>query len=330
MGHPFSSWTSEVVIQVQESQDAITKDVSASKSSSAIKLAYQFKNETRIENIAVRPNGNLLLTVVSEPVMYQLKPKSSRPEFLHQFPNVTSLTGIIETAPDIFIVVGGNWSTATFQATPGSFTIWSIDLNPRTPAVKMITTMPEAFALNGMTTLDGSPDIILMSDSALGAVWKLNVVTGEHGIALQSPLFTNSTGRGPLAINGLGTYRSAVYFLNSALKLYGRVPVTPDGSAAGEVQVLARAEKGVTAFDDFALDWEGNAWIATHSNMVTEISVEGRQRNFTSGADVPDMTQPTSIIFGRGSKEEENTLYIVTSGFKEIGGQVFRMRPCMI
>lgn len=262
--------------------------------------------------------------------MYQLNPKASHPEFLHQFPNGTSLSGIIETAPDIFIIVVGNWSTATFQATPESFTIWSIDLNPRTPAVKIITPMPGAFALNGVTTLDGSPDIVLISDSVLGAVWKLNVVTGEHGIALQNPLFTNTRGRGPLAINGLSMYRSAVYFLNSALKLYGRVPVTTDGNAAGEVEVLARAENDVSTFDDFAMDWEGNAWVATHSKMVTEISVEGRQRNFTSGADVPDMTQPTSIVFGRGSKEEENTLYIVTAGFKEIGGQVFRMRACII
>lgn len=79
LGHSTSSWSSEIVIQVHESQDAITEDISASKSSSAIQLAYQFKNQTKIENVAVRPNGNLLLIVVNEPVMYQLNPKASHP-----------------------------------------------------------------------------------------------------------------------------------------------------------------------------------------------------------------------------------------------------------
>jgi len=43
LGHPTSSWSSEIVIQVHESQDAIIEDVSASKSSSAIQLATNAK-----------------------------------------------------------------------------------------------------------------------------------------------------------------------------------------------------------------------------------------------------------------------------------------------
>ena len=68
------------------------------------------------------------------------------------------------------------------------------------------------------------------------------------------------------------------------------------------------------AWDDLALDWEGDARIATHANAVTEVTLDGKQRRFTSSDAKSRMQQPTSIVFGRGSQAAERTLFVVKGG----------------
>ena len=302
----------------------------AAAPSSAVQLIYQFKGRVALENLAVRSNGRLVLTVSNEPMVYAMNPiaRNAPPTPLPRIPGVTSLTGIVETAPDVFAVAAGNWSSETFQGTPGSFSIWSVDFNPPQPTVKIIASIPEADALNGLTALKGSPDIILAADSAAGAVRRLNVTSGEYSVAIQSPLFANS-GIVPIGINGLRTFDGHLYYLNSAQGAYGRVPLNADGSAAGEVEVLARINLPAI-YDDFDMDWEGTAWIATHGNMLNEVTVEGKQRNFTGNGQNLEMTEPTSAQFGRGSKQAENTIYVTTAGNDKVGGQVFAVNICLI
>ncbi len=291
---------------------------------SAVQMVYQFKGIAALENLAARSNGHLVLTVSNQPNLYELDPNAKgklSPILLYSFPGVSSLTGIAEYAPDMFAVVAGNWSSVTFQAVPGSFSIWSVDMKTAKPTVKMITAIPEAAALNGATILQGEPNIVLIADSALGAVWRLNVATGIYSMAMQYPSFTNATTAfpSPIAINGLCVFGEMLYFLNSAQRSYGRVPINADGSSAGEVEILARVEFG--AYDDFDMDWEGNAWIATHSDALSEVTLQGKQRNITAQPNFK-MLQPTGAIFGRGSKQEEKTLYITTGGGGKAGGQV--------
>ncbi|KAK3167726.1 hypothetical protein OEA41_010854 [Lepraria neglecta] len=302
----------------------------AAAPSSAVQLIYQFKGHVALENLAARSNGHLVLTVSNQPIVYDMNPnaRNAPPTPLPRIPGVTSLTGIVETAPDVFAVVAGNWSRETFQGTPGSFSIWSVDFNHPQPTVKIIASIPEAAALNGLTTLKGSPDIVLAADSALGAVGRLNVTSGEYSVAIQSPLFANSSII-PIGINGLRTFDGHLYYLNSAQGAYGRVPLNADGSAAGEVEVLARINLPAI-YDDFDMDWEGTAWIATHGNMLNEITVEGKQRNITGNGQNIEMTEPTSAQFGRGSKQAENTIYVTTGGNDTVGGQVLAVNICLI
>ena len=328
---PTSSSASQLVIQLS---DEPVNAVSAPPPSSAVRMVYQFKEQTALENLAPRSNGQLVLTVSSQPAIYNIDPSKQNqpPRLLQQFPNASSAAGIAEIAPDVFAVVVGNWSTATFQAIPGTFSVWSVDLTTSTPTAKIISPMPEAAGLNGATTLDGSPDILLIADSTLGAVWRLNLTTGDYSIAIQDPLFSNWSSPIPIGINGIRTFRGSLYFLNSAQGSYGRVPISSDGSATGEVEVITRVGVPQVVFDDFDMDWAGNAWIATHPNVVTQVSVEGIQRNFTgdNGGAAIEMSQPTSARFGRGSVEEEKVLYVVTGGSETVGGQIIALNTWML
>ncbi|MDI1488669.1 MAG: hypothetical protein OHK93_007945 [Ramalina farinacea] len=294
-----------------------------------IRVLHQF-DDLRLENLHARSNGELILSVINKPMLYILDPtkQNSKPVLLHEFPGVTACLGQAEIAPDVFAVVAGNW-TEPGSHTPGSFSVWSIDLTTRgKPKVKQIAALPEANALNGMTTLHGgSPDIVLIADSVLGALWKLNVTSGEYKMAFDSPLFVNSTGA-PIGINGIRSYSGSVYFFNSGQGTYGRVPVTYDGEWAGEVQILARIDTD-GSWDDFDMDWEGNAWVATHQAALMEVTVEGKMRN-TTGDGTFSMANPTSARFGRGSKEEEKTLYLSAAGDQTHAGQVIAVKTWLI
>jgi hypothetical protein len=83
----------------------------------------QFPNTTWVENLAVRSNGSLLVTLLSAPELFQVDPagKGQQPQLVHQFSNITSLTGIAEVEKDVFAVAGGNVSLATLASTKGSF-----------------------------------------------------------------------------------------------------------------------------------------------------------------------------------------------------------------
>ena len=301
------------------------------KPSCMINELFQFQDiddTLRLENLAVRPNGQLILDCVTQPIIYGFDPRQSRPKptELHRFTNVTSVLGIDEISHDVFAVVVGNFSDPGHHQ-PGSFSLWSLDLNPRKPKVTLITAIPEAIALNGLAVLKGKEPMVLIADSVDGVLWRVDPKTRKYTSIYDSPLLANITATG-MGVNGIRIFEKKLYFINSGQETYGRIRLHHDASAAGEVELLARQKIGI--WDDFDIDWEGNAWVATHRGQVTEITLEGRQRNMTLCEDF-EMLDPTSARFGRGSKKEENTLYIVTAGKKGTGGgQVLAADVCQM
>ena len=290
--------------------------------SSPVSLLYQFKEMTVLENLAARYNGHLLLTTTNHPHVYYFDPRSKHPSLLYTFPESTSTLGIVEATPDVFLVIVGNF-TAGFEGVPGSFGVWSMDLNenPKKPIVTQITTIPEADALNGMAMVEGFTDLVLISDSSFGAIWRVNVTSGTYDMVIRDVLFTNCTASFPLGINGISTYEGYLYFVNSAQRLYGRVLLDDTGSTTTELEIITHSLPAGEAWDDLALDWAGSSWIATHPDAVTQITLGGKQRNITADHGNPVMIQPTSLIFGRGSQAAERTLYVVTAGEFTPGGK---------
>lgn len=86
----------------------------------SIRTVYQFPNASHAENIAVRANGQLLVTAFDIPTIYQISPTGlATAQALHTFPHVLGLFGIAEVRKDIYAVVAGNLSLATFSPDPG-------------------------------------------------------------------------------------------------------------------------------------------------------------------------------------------------------------------
>ncbi|KAI4120609.1 MAG: hypothetical protein LQ338_006885, partial [Usnochroma carphineum] len=150
-----------------------------------VHIIHEFPKGTWVENLALRPSNQILTTLVTSPDLYQIDPLSLRPPILiHSFQGYTSLTGIVEVDPDVFYIVAGNFSLETFTPTPGSSSVFEVNLNTFNPTknqgarIRLIADFPDAVFLNGATLLSRPRGEILLGDSAGGTVWYLNVRTG--------------------------------------------------------------------------------------------------------------------------------------------------------
>ena len=303
------------------------------RSSPSIHLIYEF-SDFRLENLAQRSNGHLLLTASNQPYLYDIDPHASspKPKILPKLSDVGSIFGIAETAPDVFAVAAGNYTTSNHstrvpgEPTSGSFSVWTLNMTAAEPIVKLITAIPEAELLNGAAALNGFTGTVLIADSILGAIWKVDVATGDYSKAVQNSAFAPNASEpvgDSFGINGLRIFREKVYFTNSAQGTFARIPVNSDGSAAGDVEILARtAQPSLETYDDLDMDPEGNVWIASHSftaslfassNIINEVTPGGVQTNLTSTS----FLLPTSARFGF-----EGELYVVNYGNSSVSGQL--------
>ncbi|OJD29119.1 six-bladed beta-propeller-like protein [Diplodia corticola] len=191
-----------------------------------VRPIYQFPNNaTWIENVAVRPNGNLLVTLLSPAAeLHEIVPPASPStlntttnRLVHRFDGYQGLLGIAETAPDVFAVVAGNYSTGS-GSTP-AWALWEVDFSSAgdvgtdaeaTAAVTVSSLVPSvanASVLNGLTTLrqsssssssssssdtDTERQQLFVSDSAAGRILR-TTIAGSGGGNLSSSSYSSSS-----------------------------------------------------------------------------------------------------------------------------------------
>ncbi|KAH8816637.1 hypothetical protein F5884DRAFT_818622 [Xylogone sp. PMI_703] len=290
----------------------------------ALKTVYEFPLGTWVENIAVRNSGDLLVTLIDRPEIHLIDPfEPDNTTTIYSFPHATSVLGIAEFQPDQFAVVVGNFSLTALATVPGSYSIWKVDMrsfishgsrvfHPAT--VKKVVDIPEGNFLNGLTILEESKKLVLVSDSGLGAVWLVDLVTGKHHITLQDstmvPLPNATSVPGTLGINGVKIRDSHLYYTNSAQALFAKIPIHKDGTPAGNSTVLATDRFG----DDFAFDIAGNAYVTQDpQNTLYKVTPSGNVSTVLGAADSPVIEGDTAAQFGR-TRIDQHILYITTNG----------------
>ncbi|EPS36349.1 hypothetical protein H072_10133 [Dactylellina haptotyla CBS 200.50] len=289
---------------------------------------YQFPGTAWIESIAVRWNGDLLVTLVDRPELYLIDPQSRRPPILlYTFPHVTALLGIDEVGPDEFAVVAGNWSIPTFSTTPGSYSIWTATFkSPHSNAVRLrrAAPIPEANFLNGVATLDPAAGLILVGDAGAGLVYRVNVHTGAYTVVLQddASMGTYPVGSTHSGINGVKVHDGYAYYTNTARGLFSRVRInTRTGTATGPYQILTSPG----AMDDFAFapkkerpgHHSGEDWVVYSTghanNILLKITPDGQFSTVFGSPNSTVLEGDTACAFGR-TKRDSDVLYVVTDG----------------
>ncbi|KAH7145427.1 hypothetical protein B0J13DRAFT_607114 [Dactylonectria estremocensis] len=280
------------------------------------KLIYQFPNVTWLENIAVRSNGQLLVGFGTEAALYSVDPDSNNPNptLVYAFPNATAVFGISEVYPDVFALALGNFTWQKEAGVWHTWSVWTVDFTGDDgPEVSKVADIGEALWLNGMATVPGAPGNVLMSDSSLGALWKLDINTRKYEIAIERPEMAPLNFHPFIGINGLRILRDHAYFLTSNSASAYRIKLSSKGYALPGAK-LERIGQYSFGLDDFAIDSHGTLWACTNLNhTVAAFGTSGEFATVAGSSTEMTVAGDTSAAFGRGRKDKQ-VLYVVTSG----------------
>lgn len=278
----------------------------------SVHTVYQFPDHgSWIANIAGRRNSGLVVTRADVPEAWAIDAHSGTAEHIATIPDVSSLVGITAIDDDTFVVVAGNLSLETLEPQPGSFSVWKVKLGYNTVDVNLITAIPEAKFLHGVTVFrrhKGCTEV-LIADPAQSAVYRLNTNTAKYSIALQDNVHLAGA-------NNIQLHKGYLYYASTPNKFFGRVRVSwHDASARGDFQTIFN-NSGVVP-DGFALSRDGRAaYMATlQQNSVVRVDLNNDRHGIVTiygGENSTDIPGPTTVILQREGRR--NTLYVPTNG----------------
>jgi sugar lactone lactonase YvrE len=268
--------------------------------SSSIHEIYRFPNGTWLENIAVRPNGNLLVADMITAGLWEIAPSTPTSiRLVHHFDEAEDVDGITELSPDTYAVISSN-------------SVWKIDMSSHDdpPKTIRIAKIPAGF-LNGIATLDEGRAVAI-SDSQLGLVWCLNIQTGNYIVLHRHETMEANSDLGMLiGVNGLKILHDFMYYSNSPKRIFCRVRIdTRTGRALGPYEIVGHNKLA----DDFAIDPQGVGYLASLTdNEITRVFPNGSHEVVAGSKDSRDLMTATSAAFGR-TESDRHVLYVTTGG----------------
>lgn len=251
-----------------------------------------------------------------------------QPSILYNFTNPKAcVTGITELEPDVFYTQTVLGDAYGFQYEANSSAIWELDMRLYSQTgqalVKQVAAVPDIQIPNGMCKLSQQDGTILVADSGLGEVWRVNVRTGEYCSIFNDPSLKPIAADFPaFGANGVHVVNSTLYYSNTNQGLIGSVPIQSDGVPTGPVRILSHHTPDA---DDFAIDQCGNVWLTENSlNTLVRVSPSGQVSNVTTQTSANNFFGPVSAVFGR-SAEGGRTLYVSTDGLEfDMEGNILR------
>ncbi|KAI1129958.1 hypothetical protein F5Y10DRAFT_290389 [Nemania abortiva] len=282
------------------------------------KTIFQFNQTgTWLENIAVRPNGDLLVTMLSPTAsLYTLKsPYSSTRTFslLHTFDNVTGLLGITETSPDTFAILSITFSE-TMAPVPGSSAIWGVSFDHDKLRTRKIASIPDIIVPNGITSIPGS-STVFVTDSTGGTITRCDTQTRACEVILNNPETAPSPGSSePTGANGIHYRCGYLYWSNSNLVSIFRIRLSEDGYPDSYAKIETVGKVNAVFIDDFAESDDGRLWIAAgENNTVIALQNDGFSEVVAGSLMEPTVAGCTSAAFGR-TAHDLKMLYVTTNG----------------
>ncbi|KAK3313352.1 hypothetical protein B0H66DRAFT_349683 [Apodospora peruviana] len=248
--------------------------------------AAQVVRISSIENVAVRPNGQILATNMNSANLYAVDPVAKTSKTAISVSGASGLSGIAEYAPDVFAVIGGKG-------------IYKVDFTGSAPKSSLIKTITEANNLNGLATFDNST--LLVADAGKGSVYKFDVNTGAYSVAITDPTMAPSGGI-PFGIDGIKYRDGVVWYTNIFKNSFHKVAVDPaTAKPTGAVTTLWTNLMG----DDLCFGPNGKIYVATNSkNSLVEVDpAVGKPTS------VGSVTGSTSCAFGR-TATDSNVAYV--------------------
>lgn len=281
-----------------------------------IKVIHEFPIGTWIENMALRPSGSVLAIDLSAPNIYEVPiDENCETRLVHTFTNTSGVSGIVESSPDSYLVVTGNFSFAKFSAIAGTYAVHRLNFDERTdrPQVKFIGAIPTLIQPNGILSVPETP-YLLIADSIAGKVYRYNTETLDMAVYFDHPLLKPAGTSLQAGVNGIKFSRGYFYFSNTNQEIVARVRVSGrENTPIGDPEVVASQ----TLADDFIVnDYNGDIYVA--ENGINELGfVRGRGNGTTpvvlaGSVNGTELAGPTAALWARGG--EGKSLLVSSTG----------------
>ncbi len=291
------------------------------KPQSLISIAAQFPKHYFLENIAIRRDNSMLITVVQPKGLYYVPPpalgSSAEPVLLHSF--AEHVTGIAELEPDVFAVCTTNGYT-THECY-----LHRLDLRSWIPGdkvnIELWFTFPKAArALNGCCAL--SSKTLLLADSFAGQIWRVEIVPDGPPHAdvwlkhdSMAHVQTDLPPPPQPGVNGVrySARHQHLFYTTTGQKLFMRVRVDPlTFEPCGGAELIARGGM----YDDFCIDDErGVAYVTVHrENRIDRVPLAPAGEPAGEIASAPSILGPSSAAWSRAPSEAGRVLYVTTDG----------------
>lgn len=309
-----------------------------------VETVYEFSQNYFLENIAIRSNGGVLVTVHNRNELVYVDPHyppqptpAPAAAVIYRFD--AGVSGIVEVKHDQFYVsvgeIGKQGSYGVYRVDMSGFASDSHGNVTSNADVEKIGTVPDALFLNGSALLSREKGIILLADSIVGAVFSLDVKSGKVNTWLKDSQLEKVT-ENPMmpGVNGIKIHNGHLYLSNTDAKTFLRAELllssstdsssssdnntteseyTAAAAAPGKVEILQRKLNA----DDFAFDEEdGSVYLTTHvyESVVKLDAADGKRRSTVAGG-LGDIVcaGTTAAAFGR-TERDRTSLYVTTHG----------------
>jgi hypothetical protein len=287
-----------------------------------------FPKEYFLENLAIRSDNSVLVTVLNRRELWYVPPASGAvpvvPIHIHTFDE--NALAIVEVEPDVFYIASCN-----FYTTHEGY-LHRLDCRRWVPGqplkLEKFFQVPEAArGLNGACLV--APRVMLIACCFAGSIWRVDLPATEGGKATARLwLEHESMGYFPGAlkpeqpgVNGVQFAEKThhLYYTATAKKLFMRVSVDPvTYQPAGEPEIVVAGRMG----DDFCIDEDNEViYLTTHrQNTIDRVWMDpARNSGFTESVAGDPHTEhligPSAGAWGRGSGEEQRRVgYFLCDG----------------
>lgn len=304
-----------------------------------LRTIHQFTNPTYPNDLVILSNGDMVVSSVwpNASVFYiSVQTSPATASLIHTFDDLNAATSIIEMQEGVLALVGGNQTRLGFGIVD-TFSIYEVDLRHYVPReahadgnelelraapdngakISEILHIPGSGYIIGMEQAPSSPTTLLLADTILGCVWRVDTVTRKYEMVIQTDKM-----RGPkwapieFGIDGLHVHKGFLYWNIAYISTIYRVAITDNGYIPEGAEIEEVAATRTLYMDNFAIGPNGGdtIWAATNAdNRLIAITPDGKT---TVVAGEPNQMTLAGAVTGKFGRREGDSeiLYVATGG----------------